>query len=228
MPKVHPFCAAVLCMLAACAPAWGQDAPPPAPSAPVTDVHHGVPVPDPYRNLENLADPATRAWLQAQGQFAAAKLARIDVRDAMGRRLEELNRTTGDNVRAIRRMPGGRVYYLTRRSASLSSSSAPRETLDWRGRPGRPWQGVARAHRVSGRQHQPLRAVMGRRRRRAIGSSSGGPEKTRRLPAGRSAKGRRAGQAYSARRRGPALVPTAAVTWPITSRATWAGDVRRP
>ena len=110
--------------------AWGQDAPPPAPSAPVTDVHHGVPVPDPYRNLENLADPATRAWLQAQGQFAAAKLARIDVRDAMGRRLEELNRTTGDNVRAIRRMPGGRVYYLTRKVGEPQFKLALREPLD--------------------------------------------------------------------------------------------------
>jgi prolyl oligopeptidase len=130
MDNAHPFCAVLMTLWALAAPAAAQDAPPPAPSAPATDVLHGVTVQDPYRNLENPTDPATRAWLQAQGRYAAAKLARIDVRDAIARRLEELNRATGDNVRAIQRMPGGRVYYLTRKAGESQFKLAMRERVE--------------------------------------------------------------------------------------------------
>ena len=76
--------AALLPGVSACA------APPAAPSRPAHDVLHGVRVDDPYRNLENVADPQTRAWLEAQGAHAAAELGRIEGRDAMARRLGEL------------------------------------------------------------------------------------------------------------------------------------------
>ena len=90
--------------------------PPPAPSMPVTETMHGVPVADPYRNLENLADPRTREWLAAQGEYAAALLSRIEVRDTIAKRLEELSKAAGDSVQAITRMPGGRLYYLKRKA----------------------------------------------------------------------------------------------------------------
>ena len=104
------------CWVAALLPGLVAAAPPVAPSRPVQDVLHGVKVDDPYRNLENLGDPQTRAWLQAQGAAADAQLGRIEGRDAMVRRLDELARTSGDSVRAITRMPGDRLYYLKRRS----------------------------------------------------------------------------------------------------------------
>ncbi len=88
----------------------------PAPSVPVTETMHGVEVGDPYRNLENLSDPRTRDWLAAQGEHAAALLSRIEVRDAMVKRLEELSRAAGDSVRDITRMPGGRLFYLKRKA----------------------------------------------------------------------------------------------------------------
>ena len=44
------------------------------PSVPATDTHHGVPVADPFRNLEDLKHPDTRQWLLAQGEQAAAQL----------------------------------------------------------------------------------------------------------------------------------------------------------
>ncbi len=96
--------------------AEGLAAPALAPSVPVNEVMHGVPVADPYRNLENIADPRTRDWLAAQGAYAAALLSRIEVRDTMVGRLDELTRASGDSVRTITRMPGGRLYYLKRKA----------------------------------------------------------------------------------------------------------------
>jgi prolyl oligopeptidase len=93
-------------------------APPPAPSVPARDVMHGVTVDDPYRNLEDLKNPQTRAWLDAQGQFAAEQLGRIAGRDAMAQRIQALSRSAGDVVYAVNRLPGGRVYYLKRRAGA--------------------------------------------------------------------------------------------------------------
>ena len=110
--------------------ASAADGPPPAPSVPAADVLHGTTVQDPYRNLEDLTDPATRAWLLAQGQYTAAQLARIDVREAILHRLETLTRDSGDIVRSIRRMPGGRIYYLVRKAGDPQFKLAMREGLD--------------------------------------------------------------------------------------------------
>jgi prolyl oligopeptidase len=86
-----------------------------APSTPVAVVLHGVRVDDPYRNLENLDDPATRAWLEDQGTRAATQLGRIPGQKAMADRIEALSRATGDNVRQITRMPGDRIFFLRRK-----------------------------------------------------------------------------------------------------------------
>lgn len=90
--------------------------PPPAPSRPVVEKLHGVEVADPYRNLEDLSDPATQDWLKAQGAYAAKTLAAIDGRDALAGRIAELSASSGDQVRWITRMPDDRVYYLLRRA----------------------------------------------------------------------------------------------------------------
>ncbi len=89
--------------------------PPAAPSEPVTDVLHGTRVPDPYRNLEQVNAPATRAWLNAQADHAAQVLGHIQGRDAMAQRLQELSRASGDAVWGVLRMPGDRLYYLKRK-----------------------------------------------------------------------------------------------------------------
>jgi hypothetical protein len=88
--------------------------PVPAPSVTATDTYHGVLVNDPYRNLEDLKNPQTQQWLHAQGEFAAAQLARIEGRDALRDRIAELSATTGDVVVGITRRAGGRVFYLKR------------------------------------------------------------------------------------------------------------------
>ncbi|NBS46408.1 MAG: hypothetical protein EBS99_05145, partial [Betaproteobacteria bacterium] len=107
--------------------AWAQL--PPAPSQPVTDTHHGVPVADPFRNLEDLKNPQTRAWMQDAAARSAAVLARIEGRDALRERIAELGRTTGDRVTSIQRWPGGRVTYLKRTAGQSLPTLILREGL---------------------------------------------------------------------------------------------------
>lgn len=89
--------------------------PPAAPSLPVTEMMHGVNVADPYRNLENVKNADTQAWLKAQGDYAAEQLGRIEDRDVIAARIEALAKAAGDSVRGVMRMPGERIYYLKRK-----------------------------------------------------------------------------------------------------------------
>jgi prolyl oligopeptidase len=113
-------------------------APPPAPSRPVNDMMHGVSVADPYRNLENVKNAETQAWLKAQGDYAAAELSRIVDRDAIAARVESLAKASGDTVRWVTRMPEERVYYLKRKAGGsqfklmmrIGASGAERVLVD--------------------------------------------------------------------------------------------------
>lgn len=77
--------------------------PPAAPSLPVTEMMHGVNVADPYRNLENVKNADTQAWLKAQGDYAAEQLGRIEDRDVIAARIEALAKAAGDSVRGVMR-----------------------------------------------------------------------------------------------------------------------------
>jgi prolyl oligopeptidase len=63
---------------------------PPAPKADDADLLHGIRVPDPFRALEDPADPATMAWTAAQDELLAAHRTRWPGRDALRTRLAEL------------------------------------------------------------------------------------------------------------------------------------------
>lgn len=121
--------AAALLAGATLAQAAPTGAPPAAPSHPVTDTLHGVAVPDPYRNLEDLNSPETRDWLKAQGQYAARQLSRIEGRDAMQARIQELANSAGDVVRGFVRMPGDRLYYLERKAGEPQFKLVMRQGL---------------------------------------------------------------------------------------------------
>jgi prolyl oligopeptidase len=107
---------AVASVMAAVVALTANATPPAAPTQPVTEQMHGVAVADPYRNLENLKNPATQGWLKAQGDFAAEQLSRIEGRDAMTKRVAALAQASGDSVRNVKRMPGDRLYYLKRKA----------------------------------------------------------------------------------------------------------------
>src|SRR6266403_1857003 len=57
---------------------------------PVTDIHHGVSVIDPYRWLEEAHSPRTRKWIEEQTLYAHAYFERIPGRDRVRARITEL------------------------------------------------------------------------------------------------------------------------------------------
>ena len=91
-----------LCLVAA--PAAAAEAPPPAaapsaaavtapaktPKKPVTDEFHGNKVVDDYRWLETFADPAVRAWNDAQNRYSRAVLDQSPALGAIRDRVKEL------------------------------------------------------------------------------------------------------------------------------------------
>lgn len=118
---MHPIVRAIFrtmagALLVSCVLPLQAAPPPPAPSEPVTETLHGVRVEDRFRNLENLRNPATRAWLEAQAAYGEQILSQIDGREALAQRIAELTRSAGDSVRHVRRFPGDRTYYLKRRA----------------------------------------------------------------------------------------------------------------
>jgi prolyl oligopeptidase len=63
---------------------------PPTRTDDVVDTLHGVPVPDPYRWLEDDNAPETKAWVEAQNTVTTAYLAAIPQRDAIHQRMTQL------------------------------------------------------------------------------------------------------------------------------------------
>ncbi len=63
------------------------------PSASRDDVvaeYHGVKVPDPYRWMEDIDSPATRAWVEAEGKLSRDYLNAIPGREAIAERLKQI------------------------------------------------------------------------------------------------------------------------------------------
>ena len=88
---------------------------PPLPTTPVhavVETHHGVEVVDPYRQLENLADPEVRVWARAQADHAAAVLASIPGRDRLRERIDELAAAAAHSVGAVERLADGRIAFF--------------------------------------------------------------------------------------------------------------------
>ncbi len=63
---------------------------PPARQADVKDLHHGVAVRDPYRWLEAMDAPETRAWVKAENALTETYLAGISGREQLKARLRQL------------------------------------------------------------------------------------------------------------------------------------------
>jgi prolyl oligopeptidase len=76
-----------------------------------TEVLHGETIPDPYRWLEDGADPDTRAWTERQNALTEDWLARFPGRDAIRRRLDELLSIGAISVPTPAR---GRYFYQRR------------------------------------------------------------------------------------------------------------------
>jgi prolyl oligopeptidase len=88
--------------------------PPVAPVRMVTDEYFGVKVPDPYRYMEDLANPEVAAWFKGQDTYTRSVLAKIAGRDALLARIKELDSGEPAVVSGVRRLPQERFFYQKR------------------------------------------------------------------------------------------------------------------
>ena len=89
--------AATLSPAASAADIAGVKIPPPFSAGATTDTYWNVKVPDPYRALENVADPQVQQWMRSHADATTAVLAKIPARDALLARIRELD-TAGKSV----------------------------------------------------------------------------------------------------------------------------------
>jgi prolyl oligopeptidase len=124
----------VVSLAALCAAVTAFAAPPATPVRDVPQTFHGVTVPDPYRDLEDVKSPATQAWFKTQGEYAESMLATMPDRQTLAERIEALGRATGDSVRGIVRSAGGRLFYLKREAGHAQFKLMTRDGMNGRER----------------------------------------------------------------------------------------------
>jgi len=123
-------CALVLLSTAQAASFAGVEVPPPLPPQPVVDVHWGVSVEDPYRFLENTADPRVQAWMKKQADATASILAQLPGRDRLRTRLAEIDAAVPAVVGGVHRDARGRLTYLKRTATDNQFKLVRRDTID--------------------------------------------------------------------------------------------------
>jgi prolyl oligopeptidase len=87
----------------------GAPAYPPAERGDVVDSYHGTQVPDPYRWMEDIDSPQTRAWVEAEARLSGDYLAAIPGR----RQLEERMRRLWDFERWSAPEKHGKLWFYT-------------------------------------------------------------------------------------------------------------------
>ncbi len=87
-----------------------QALPPPTPQHADASVWHGVTVRDPYRWLENPADPKVRQWITAQNAHTEAQMAAMPEGKAITARVQQLAITS--TTRSGPLLAGGTLFYL--------------------------------------------------------------------------------------------------------------------
>ena len=117
--QVRRATAAALAALAVASRASCRDVrrrrrPAPLPARPVVDTYWGVSVEDPYRFLEDTADPDVQRWMRAQADATTLLLSRIPGRSAYLARLQEIDAAAPAVIGDIARDDRGRLFYLKR------------------------------------------------------------------------------------------------------------------
>ena len=142
-----------------CAPDW---APPPETRIEVVvDTIHGVEIPDPYRWLEDQDSPETRAWIDAQNEYARQIVSDTALEARIAARMSELMevaqvsapREAGEHELFTLRRPGelqARIYRREKRRGG-THRGAPRSGRGLRTAARRPG---ARVRRLGERRHR--------------------------------------------------------------------------
>jgi prolyl oligopeptidase len=105
----------ILSVLSASAARADEAPPAPPPVAPVrsvTDTYFGIKIVDPYRYMENLADPGVQDWIKAQANFTRAVLDRIPGRPQLLDDIHKFANSSPARVGAVDRLVDGRYFFL--------------------------------------------------------------------------------------------------------------------
>ncbi len=103
---------------------------PATPSRPVEDQYHGETIVDPYRWLETVNDPEVQAWMKAQAAHSRTVLSRIPGRDALVKRMQEVEDGTAARVLEVTRVPSGDTFFLRREAGASQPKLYRRRGLD--------------------------------------------------------------------------------------------------
>ncbi|MBD2715902.1 S9 family peptidase [Microvirga sp. STR05] len=95
--------------------ALAQSGPAAAPSVSATDTYFGVKVEDPYRNLENLQDPAVASWMKVQSEYARQTLDAIPGRQGLIDKMVEMDKRKAARVTDLRVADNDRYFYYKSR-----------------------------------------------------------------------------------------------------------------
>ena len=119
-----------------CAPDWPP--PPETRVEVVTDTIHGVEIPDPYRWLEDQDSPETRAWIDAQNEYAGQIVSDTELESRLAARLTELMevasvtapREAGEHELFTLRRPGEPQARIYRRPKTEGEATGERPDPD--------------------------------------------------------------------------------------------------
>ena len=117
------------------------------PPSGTSDTFFGTRVDDPYRALENEKDGAVASWMKAHAEHARKTLDSLPGRDALVKRMTELDSAAAARIGAVDRQPG--ATFFTRRGATenvfklyvRAGNAAERLLVDpeeWQKRTGKP------------------------------------------------------------------------------------------
>lgn len=89
--------------------------PGPAPMKMAIDEYHGIKIEDPYRNLENLEDPAVASWMKEQANYARAVLDAIPGRQDLLDKFYEFDSRSSSRVFSVQITTNHQYFYLKSR-----------------------------------------------------------------------------------------------------------------
>jgi prolyl oligopeptidase len=104
--------ASIVCVATAVA-----DGPPVAPVKPVTDDYHGTKITDPYRYMEDFKSADVQKWVKGQAEYADKTLAAVPGRDALLKRIGELDAGAPYRIYGFTRRPNGDLFYFKQLAA---------------------------------------------------------------------------------------------------------------
>lgn len=113
-PLRHPLTPGVLstivCLMSATN--LSAESPPVAPVKVVADTYYGERVEDPYRYMEDFKDPAVQAWVKGQAGHAERVLHSLPGREALLKRIDELDAGAPYSLSGVTRHANGSLYYF--------------------------------------------------------------------------------------------------------------------